>query len=85
MLERFEYSGGLLNRTHCDLADLVALRTTLNRYQPQIIINVAAYTAVDHPESDIETTYAVDAQAPSIMAEYMAKVAHGTMVHFSTN
>jgi dTDP-4-dehydrorhamnose reductase len=74
-----------LNRTHCDLADIVALRATLNRYQPQIIINAAAYTAVDRAESDIDIAYAVNARAPWVMAEYLAKVAHGTLVHFSTD
>jgi dTDP-4-dehydrorhamnose reductase len=74
-----------LNRTHCDLADEVALRATLNRYQPQIIINAAAYTAVDRAESDINLAYAVNAKAPSVMAEYLSKVPQGTLVHFSTD
>ena len=84
-LQDLNISAVFLNRSNCDLTNSEVLRTTLNRYQPQIIINAAAYTAVDHAESDIETAYAVNARAPSIMAEYMAKVAHGTMVHFSTD
>jgi dTDP-4-dehydrorhamnose reductase len=59
----------------------------LNRYQPQVIINAAAYTAVDKAESSDqrELAFAINAMAPKIMAQYAAGVAHGILVHYSTD
>jgi dTDP-4-dehydrorhamnose reductase len=59
----------------------------LNRYQPQVIINAAAYTAVDKAESadQRELAFAINAIAPKIMAQYAAGVAHGILVHYSTD
>jgi dTDP-4-dehydrorhamnose reductase len=59
----------------------------LNRYQPQVIINAAAYTAVDKAEGadQRELAFAINAMAPKIMAQYAARVAHGILVHYSTD
>jgi dTDP-4-dehydrorhamnose reductase len=57
----------------------------LNRYQPQVIINAAAYTAVDKAEGDRELAFAINAKAPQVMAHYIANVAHGVLVHYSTD
>jgi dTDP-4-dehydrorhamnose reductase len=40
-----------LGRSDCDLSNETSIRDLLNRYQPQVIINAAAYTTVDKPES----------------------------------
>jgi dTDP-4-dehydrorhamnose reductase len=76
-----------LGRSDCDLSNELSVRNVLNRYQPQVIINAAAYTAVDKAESDDqrELAFAINAMAPKIMAQYAAGVAHGILVHYSTD
>jgi dTDP-4-dehydrorhamnose reductase len=76
-----------LGRSDCDLANELSIREVLNRYQPQVIINAAAYTAVDKAESanQRELAFAINAIAPKIMAQYAAGVAHGILVHYSTD
>lgn len=74
-----------LGRSDCDFLSEFSIREVLNRYQPQVIINAAAYTAVDKAESEQEAAFAINAQAPQVMAHYMANVAHGIFVHYSTD
>ncbi len=76
-----------LSRYDCDLSNELSIRSILNRYQPQVIINAAAYTAVDKAESadQRELAFAINATAPKIMAQYAAGVAHGILVHYSTD
>jgi dTDP-4-dehydrorhamnose reductase len=74
-----------LGRIDCDLSNESSIREVLNRYQPQVIINAAAYTAVDKAESEQELAFAINAKAPAVMANYMANVAHGILVHYSTD
>jgi dTDP-4-dehydrorhamnose reductase len=76
-----------LGRSDCDLSSESSITEVLNRYQPQVIINAAAYTAVDKAESaeQQELAFAINAIAPKIMAQYAAGVAHGILVHYSTD
>ncbi len=74
-----------VGRAECDLANEGAIRQVLNRYQPQVIINAAAYTAVDKAEGDHALAFAINAKAPQIMAHYIANVAHGVLVQYSTD
>jgi dTDP-4-dehydrorhamnose reductase len=76
-----------LGRSACDLSNEVSIREVLNRYQPQVIINAAAYTAVDKAESADQRVlaFAINAMAPKIMAQYAAGVAYGILVHYSTD
>jgi dTDP-4-dehydrorhamnose reductase len=74
-----------VGRSECDLANEDAIREVLNRYQPQVIINAAAYTAVDKAEGDRDLAFAINAKAPQVMAHYIANVAHGLLVHYSTD
>lgn len=76
-----------LGRSDCDLSNETSIIEALNRYQPQVIINAAAYTAVDKAESadQRELAFAINAIAPKIMAQYAAGVAHGIFVHYSTD
>jgi dTDP-4-dehydrorhamnose reductase len=74
-----------LGRIDCDLSNESSIREVLNRYQPQVIINAAAYTAVDKAESEQELAFAINAKAPAVMAHYMANVADGILVHYSTD
>lgn len=72
-------------RSDCDLSNELAVRDVLHLYQPQVIINAAAYTAVDKAESERELAFAINAKAPAVMANYIANVAHGILVHYSTD
>lgn len=74
-----------LGRADCDLSKEVAVRDILNYYEPQVIINAAAYTAVDKAEGERELAFAINAKAPAIMAHYIANVAHGILIHYSTD
>jgi dTDP-4-dehydrorhamnose reductase len=76
-----------LGRSDCDLSNELSIREVLNRYQPQVIINAAAYTAVDKAESadQRDLAFAINAMAPKIMAQYAAGVAYGILVHYSTD
>ncbi len=73
-----------LVRADLDLGDQDALRALLDAERPDIIVNPAAYTAVDKAESDVAAAYAVNEQAPAVMAQWAAE--HGAfMVHYSTD
>ena len=74
-----------LGRADCDLTNESSIVEILNRYQPQVIINAAAYTAVDKAETERDLAFAINAKAPELMARYMANVAHGILVHYSTD
>lgn len=80
-------SGRLPDGSTCEVADLSrpeSLMLLLDRLQPAIVVNAAAYTAVDRAEQDVEAAFAVNAQAPGVIAHWCA--AHGVpMVHYSTD
>lgn len=71
-------------RDECDLADANAVRASVERLRPDVVINAAAYTAVDKAESGEVTAFAVNAEAPRAMAEALAEY-EGTLVHVSTD
>jgi dTDP-4-dehydrorhamnose reductase len=68
----------------CDLTDAAALRAVLASAAPDLILNAAAYTAVDKAESDEATAQAINADAVAIMAEAM-EASGGKLVHVSTD
>lgn len=73
-----------LDAEEMDLADPDAIRRTVRELRPDIIVNPAAYTAVDKAESDSSLAMAVNGIAPGILAEEAHKL--GTvLVHYSTD
>jgi dTDP-4-dehydrorhamnose reductase len=68
----------------CDLADADALRALVRRVAPDVIVNPAAYTAVDKAESDEATARAVNAVAPAILGEEGARLG-ALVLHYSTD
>ena len=72
------------DRAALDLADGGALVTTVRSVRPQLIVNAAAYTAVDRAESEPERAHAINAVAPGILAEE-ARRSRALLVHFSTD
>ena len=79
-LHHIDYAG----RTQCDLSDEHALTAFLKQVKPNLIINAAAYTAVDQAETEMELAYAINAKAPAIMARYALEEG-ATLVHYSTD
>lgn len=73
-----------LDRAACDLADADALRRCVRAVQPAVIVNPAAYTAVDRAESDAATACAVNAVAPGVLGEEAARLGV-PVVHYSTD
>lgn len=67
-----------------DLADAAAIRRVVSELKPGIIVNPAAYTAVDKAESEPELAHGVNALAPGILAEAAAKLG-ALLVHYSTD
>ncbi|MDD5580116.1 MAG: dTDP-4-dehydrorhamnose reductase [Methylobacter sp.] len=73
-----------LDRRQADLADAESLRHVIRDFKPQIIVNAAAYTAVDKAESEPDLAYSINAIAPSVMA-HEAKTTNAWLVHYSTD
>jgi dTDP-4-dehydrorhamnose reductase len=74
----------LLGRDQLDLAQPEALREPLRQLAPGLIINAAAYTAVDQAESEPDTAFAINAQAPGVLAEEALRLG-APLIHYSTD
>ncbi|WP_187625187.1 MULTISPECIES: dTDP-4-dehydrorhamnose reductase [Pseudomonas] len=67
-----------------DLSDLDGLRNTIRSVKPQVIVNAAAYTAVDKAETERELAHRVNALASQVLAEE-ARTLDALLVHYSTD
>ena len=67
-----------------DLADLDGLRQTIRSVNPDVLVNAAAYTAVDKAESEPERAELINAKASQVMAQEMLKL-DGWLLHYSTD
>lgn len=79
-----KYTLTALSREKLDLTNADQIRECVQLVKPDIIINPAAYTAVDQAESEPELAYAVNAKAPKALAEEGQKIG-AAMIHFSTD
>ena len=68
----------------CDLLDPKSIRKAIQETKPTVIINAAAYTAVDKAETDRDNARYINGDAPGIMAQ-SAKDVGATIVHYSTD
>jgi dTDP-4-dehydrorhamnose reductase len=73
-----------VDRSRMDLSNLDQVREVIRAEKPQLIVNPAAYTAVDKAESEPELAYRINAEAPGLMAEE-AKALGAALVHYSTD
>ncbi|MES2007435.1 MAG: dTDP-4-dehydrorhamnose reductase [Pseudomonadota bacterium] len=73
-----------LDRAGCDLSRPDELRRLVRRYRPDVIVNPAAYTAVDKAECDAETAFAINGTAAGVLAEE-ASALGSLLVHYSTD
>jgi dTDP-4-dehydrorhamnose reductase len=73
------------SNTHCgDLANLEGLAETVRVFRPQVVVNAAAYTAVDKAESDQTTAHLINALAPEVLSRACAAI-DALLVHYSTD
>ena len=71
-------------RSQCDLSSLDTLTALVNALQPDVIVNAAAYTAVDKAEEETNLAMTVNARAPGALAAAARR--HGALlVHYSTD
>lgn len=71
-------------RAEFDLTDPQQLRQQVRRVRPDLIINAAAYTAVDQAENESQVAFAINAAAPGILAEEAAQLGIA-LIHYSTD
>jgi dTDP-4-dehydrorhamnose reductase len=74
----------ILGSQELDLANPNRIRERVRQIQPDIIVNAAAYTAVDKAESEPDLCMAINATAPAILAE-LAREHQALLVHYSTD
>ncbi|WP_054900449.1 dTDP-4-dehydrorhamnose reductase [Pseudomonas sp. NBRC 111131] len=67
-----------------DLADLAGLAATVRKVAPDVIVNAAAYTAVDKAESEQALAALINAEAPGILAREAAALG-AWLIHYSTD
>jgi len=72
------------NRAQADLSDLDGLRRTVQKYSVDVIVNAAAYTAVDKAETEEDLAFRINAEAPAVLAEE-AKKSGALLIHYSTD
>ncbi|GGY07263.1 dTDP-4-dehydrorhamnose reductase [Paludibacterium paludis] len=71
-------------RNMMDLGDPESIRKTLDTFTPTIIVNPAAYTAVDQAEKDPDSAFAINAAAPRALARW-AEQNNAMLIHYSTD
>ena len=71
-------------RRELDLADLQAIRQVIRKVNPDLIVNAAAYTAVDQAEKEPELAMTVNGIAPGIIAGEAAR-SSAALIHYSTD
>ncbi len=73
-----------LGREKLNLGDPDAIRRTIHEVHPHLIVNAAAYTAVDEAESDSASAQTVNSAAPAVIAAEARKIG-AAIVHYSTD
>ena len=72
------------DKSTCDLVDTDKLSSVIGDVRPDVIVNAAAYTAVDKAEADASTAFKINADAVGVMANLAAKQ-RALLVHYSTD
>ena len=78
------WSVTVCNRTELDITDAARVDAAVAELQPQLVINAAAYTAVDRAESEREAAFAVNAHGAGHLAQAAAAVG-AACFHVSTD
>lgn len=72
------------SRAQLDLADPDSIRAAVRTARPEVIVNAAAYTAVDQAEREEDLAFSVNRDGPAVLAEEAARLG-ALLVHFSTD
>lgn len=83
-LARLASDALFLDRQEADFADPGSLAALVEKHRPHVVINAAAYTAVDRAETEHDTAKAVNADSPGAIARVAAQ-AHIPFLHISTD
>jgi dTDP-4-dehydrorhamnose reductase len=73
-----------LGRDKCDLSRPETIREAIAGFRPEIVLNAAAYTAVDRAESEQELAMRVNGDAAGVLAEEASKL-NALLIHYSTD
>lgn len=73
-----------LDRKGFDLHNEAQMRDVIRQFAPTIIVNPAAYTAVDKAQAESELAFTINARAPGVIGEEAAKL-NALVVHYSTD
>lgn len=73
-----------VTRERLDLTDPQKIRQVLDEVRPSIVVNPAAYTAVDKAESEVDQAMAINAAAPGVLAEW-TEANNALLIHYSTD
>jgi dTDP-4-dehydrorhamnose reductase len=73
-----------VDQSECNLADQDAIRSLVSDIRPDIIVNPAAYTAVDKAEAEPDIPFAINGVAPGVLGEEAAKI-NALVVHYCTD
>ena len=82
--KEWDWEPHFFTRAELDLSNTAVLEQTITDLAPQVIINAAAYTAVDRAESEPELAFHINAEAPGQLAEICAQ-RNIFLIHFSTD
>ncbi len=72
------------DRASLDLRDEGAIRTLVRQLRPGLIVNAAAYTAVDKAETETDLAFTINARAPAVLAQEAASLG-AWLIHYSTD
>ncbi|MEM1409266.1 MAG: dTDP-4-dehydrorhamnose reductase, partial [Pseudomonadota bacterium] len=82
--QQTEFNVVTLGRPELDITDRASVERAMAQHKPDLVINAAAYTAVDQAEEESTAAYAVNEQGPRLLAEISA--AHNVpLIHLSTD
>jgi dTDP-4-dehydrorhamnose reductase len=87
LLQRPPPDAHLLALTHaqCDIGDRVAVQAVITRFRPEVVINAAAYTAVDRAEDEPEMAAAINVRGPANLAHAVQTIPDGRLLHISSD
>jgi len=74
-----------LNHADLDIGDADSVQRAIDSTRPDVVINAAAYTAVDKAETEIESARRVNATGPTNIATALKQMGHGRLIHVSTD
>lgn len=73
-----------VDRSVMDLSDLDQVRAVVRDVRPTLIVNPAAYTAVDNAEQESDLAMRINGEAPGVLAEEAKKLG-AALIHYSTD